>query len=91
MGKIMIKPTANRVLVSKFKPEEKKGNLYIPQASQEKPNLAQIIAVGSKANKELKAGQHVIIQEYGGKAVKDGDQEYYLMEDTQILAICTNS
>ncbi|MCM8813839.1 MAG: co-chaperone GroES [Candidatus Omnitrophica bacterium] len=92
-----IKPLGDRVLVKVLEAEEKtKGGILLPDTAKEKPQEAEIVAVGKgkvlengtvKAP-EVKAGDKVLFGKYSGTQVttKEGD-EYLILREEDILAI----
>ena len=79
-----IKPLSDRVLVKPLEAEEKsKGGIIIPDSAKEKPQEAQVVALGTGKRDEngkliefsVKAGDKVLISKYGGTEVKlDGEE-----------------
>ena len=88
---IGIKPLGDRVVIKKVEAEEKtQGGLLLTSANKEKPQMAEVVAVGpgTKDEKmELSVGDKVIFAKYGGTEVKFGGEEYTIMRQGEILAI----
>ena len=91
-----IKPLGDRVLVKRLEEEEaKKGGIIIPDTAKEKPLRAEVKAVGpGKRNKqgkiiplEVKVGDKVLINEYGGTEVKIDGEECLIMREDDIMGI----
>ncbi|MDE6432232.1 MAG: co-chaperone GroES [Opitutales bacterium] len=90
-----IKPLGNRVLVKKIEEHEKtKGGIIIPDTAKEASQLAEVIAVGSGRNEdgkiiefEVKVGDHVLINKYGGTEFKQDDEVLVIFRQSDILAI----
>lgn len=86
-----IKPLGDHVVIKKFEAEEKtKSGIVLPGHAQEKPQMAEVIAVGpgtKEVEMELKVGDKVIFAKYSGTEVKMDDQEYTIMKQENILAI----
>ena len=91
----MLKPLADRVVI-KMKEEEEttKSGIILAGASQEKPQIAEVIEVGpgEKVKGELqemyvKKGDNVIVSKYAGTEVKYEGQEYIIVKQDDILAI----
>ncbi len=90
-----IKPLGNRVLVKKIEEHEQiKGGIIIPDAAKEASQLAEVIAVGSGQNEdgkiiefEVKVGDRVLINKYGGTEFKQDDDTYVIFRQSDILAI----
>ena len=75
--------------------ETTKSGIVIPGQSKEKPQQAEIIAVGPGGTvdgKEVKmnvtVGQKVIYSKYAGTSVELDDEEYIIVKQDDILAIC---
>lgn len=91
-----VQPLADRVLVKRLeKEEEKHGSIIIPDTAKEKPQEAEIIAVGpGKRNNdgdrlplEVKKGDKVLVSKYGGTEVKMNGADYVIMREDDILAV----
>ncbi len=91
-----IKPLADRVVVKLVEAEEKtKSGLILTASAQEKPQVAEVIAVGPGAYDEsgklipmeVKVGQKVITSKYSGTEVKMDGVEYNIVKQSDILAI----
>ena len=90
-----IKPLADRVVVKLVEAEEKtKTGIILTAAAQEKPQVAEVIAVGPGGvvdGKEVimtvKVGDKVITSKYAGTEVKCNGTEYNIVRQNDILAI----
>jgi len=81
-------PLNDRVLVRSAVAEEKTASgLFIPQTSQEKTQIAEVIAVGSDESIKVKAGQKVLHDKYAGTQVKADGVDYLILSMGDILAI----
>ena len=96
MAKINIKPLADRVLVKRLEEEaeQKVGGIIIPDTAKEKPQEAEIVAVGpgkvedgQRTELEVKVGDKVLIGKYSGTEVKIEGEDYLIMREDDILAI----
>lgn len=91
----MIKPLGDRVLLKMVEAEETtKSGIILTSASQEKPQIAEIIAVGpggvvdgEKIEMQVKVGEKVITSKYSGTEVKYEGTEYIIVRQSDILAI----
>lgn len=91
----MIKPLADRVLIKMVENEETtKSGIILAGASKEKPQIAEVLAVGSggmvdghEVNMNVKTGDKVIVSKYAGTEVKYDSQEYVIVKQSDILAI----
>ena len=90
-----IKPLADRVVIKMEKAEETtKSGIVLTSAAQEKPHIAQIIAVGpggvvdgKEVNMYVKVGDRVITSKYSGTEVKIDSEEYTIVRQSDILAV----
>ena len=91
----MIKPLGDRVLIKMIEAEETtKSGIILTSASQEKPQIAEIIAVGpggivdgEKVEMQVKVGEKVITSKYSGTEVKYEGKEYIIVKQSDILAV----
>jgi len=90
-----ITPLGRRVLVKRSATEEKTaGGLFLPDNAKEKPQEAEVLAVGIGKDEEgkdvvftVKKGDKVLISKYGGTEVKlDGD-DVLIINESDILGI----
>lgn len=90
-----IKPLSNRVVLKNVESEKMtKTGILLPSASQEKPQFAEVIAVGPGETKDgvlvpmtVKIGNKVIVGKYAGTEVKIDEQTYIIVKEDDILAI----
>ncbi len=91
-----IKPLADRVVVKLVEAEEKtKTGIFLTASAQEKPQVAEVVAVGPGARDdngklipmEVKVGDKVITGKYSGTEVKMDGTEYTIVKQSDILAI----
>ena len=90
-----MKPLGDRVVLKNVEAEEtSKGGILLTSAAKEKPQMAEVVAVGPGGNVDGKeivmnvmVGQKVIYSKYAGTEVKlDGD-EYIVVRQSDILAV----
>ena len=91
-----IKPLSDRVVVKSVEAEEKtKTGIFLTASAQEKPQIAEVVAVGPGARDdngklipmEVKVGDKVITGKYSGTEVKMDGTEYTIVKQSDILAI----
>ena len=90
-----LKPLCDRVVIKQLEAEETtKSGIVLPSTSQEKPQQAEVVAVGpggvvdgKEIKMEVKAGDRVIYSKYAGTEVKLGEDEYIIVKQNDILAI----
>jgi len=89
-----VKPLGDRVVIKNLEMEETtKGGILLTSSAKEKPQMAEIIAVGPGGmvdGKEVKMivepGQKVIYSKYAGTEVKLDDEEIIIVRQSDILA-----
>lgn len=90
-----IKPLQDRVVIKMLEAEETtKGGIILTSAAQEKPQVAEVVAVGPGAvvdgkriAPEIKVGDKVLISQYAGTKVKLDGEEYTILSENDVLAI----
>jgi chaperonin GroES len=87
---IGIKPLGARVVIKKMEAEEKtEAGLLLSGSAKEKPQRAEVLAVGPGTEEEpmqLKVGDIVIFSRYGGSELKYKGTEYTIINQKDILA-----
>ena len=89
-----LKPLSDRVVVKMVELEETaKSGIILPGTAKEKPQVAEVVAVGPGAVKDgelvpmtVKVGDKVITSKYSGTEVKLGSDEYVIVRQDDILA-----
>ncbi len=89
-----IKPLADRVVLKMLEAEETtKSGIILSSKSQEKPEIAEIIAVGpggvvdgNEVKMEVSVGDKVLTSKYAGTEVKVDGEEYKIVSQSDILA-----
>ncbi|OPZ90349.1 MAG: 10 kDa chaperonin [Firmicutes bacterium ADurb.Bin419] len=90
-----LRPLADRVVVKMVESEETtKSGIVLPGSAKEKPQVAEVVAVGpgtvvdgKEIKMEVKVGDRVIMSKYSGTEVKFDGQEYTILKQGDILAI----
>ncbi|MCL2618977.1 MAG: co-chaperone GroES [Defluviitaleaceae bacterium] len=90
-----LKPLGDRVVIKQLEAEEKtKSGIVLPGSAKEKPQEAEVVAVGpggmvdgKEITMHVKAGDRVIYSKYAGTEVKVDGQEYIIVKQNDILAI----
>lgn len=88
-------PLCDRVVLKQLEAEETtKSGIVLPGQSKEKPQQAEVIAVGpggvidgKEIKMEVSVGQKVIYSKYAGTDVKLEDEEYIIVRQSDILAV----
>ena len=94
-NKMKLVPLADRVVLKQSTPEEKtKSGIILTSQTQEKPQQAEVVAVGpgglvdgKEVTMHVKVGNVVIFSKYAGNEVKLDDEEYIIVKQSDILAI----
>jgi len=91
-----IQPLADRIVVKVLEAKEvTKGGIVLPDTAKEKPQEAEVIAVGkgkvSAEGKviapEVKAGDTILFGKYSGTEITMDGKEYLILKEEDILAI----
>ena len=90
-----IKPLADRVVIKMLEAEETtKSGIILTSKAQEKPQVAEIVAVGpggvvdgKEVKMEVSVGDNVLTSKYAGTEVKVDGEEYTILRQSDILAI----
>jgi len=90
-----IKPLADRVVIRMVESEETtKSGIVLPGAAKEKPQVAEIVAVGpggvidgKEIKMEVKVGDKVLISQYAGTTIKLDGIENIIVRQSDILAV----
>ena len=89
-----IKPLADRVVIKMLEAEETtKSGIILAGSAKEKPQIAEVIAVGpggvvdgKEVKMELSVGDKVIMSKYAGTEVKLDGEEYIILRQSDVLA-----
>ncbi len=90
-----IKPLADRVVIKMLESEETtKSGIVLPGSAKEKPQVAEVVAVGpgsfvdgKEIRMEVKVGDKVLMSKYAGTEVKFDGEEYTILKQSDILAV----
>ena len=88
-------PLGDRVVLKQLEAEETtKSGIVLPGQNKEKPQQAEVIAVGpggmvdgKEVKMQVEVGQQVIYSKYAGTDVKLGDEEFIVVKQNDIVAI----
>jgi chaperonin GroES len=89
-----LEPLGDRVVLKQLEAEEKtKSGIILPEKSQEKPQEAEVVAVGpggvidgKEVTMQVSVGDKVIYSKYAGTEVKLGDDHFTVVKQNDILA-----
>jgi chaperonin GroES len=102
IGKKMIKPLGDRILVRRYKETEQiKGGIVIPDTAKEQSQEAEVVALGSgivfeskdgnctrkHVDFEVKVGDRILISRYGGNEFKIDGVEYVILRQSDVLGV----
>jgi chaperonin GroES len=93
-----VRPVGDRILVEAVEEKEnkgKKGEIIIPETAKEKPMESMVVALGTgktddqgkKVPFDVKKGDRVLVNKYGGTEIKLNGKEYKILNSEDILAI----
>ncbi len=88
-------PLGDRVVLKKTMAEETtKSGIVLPGSEKEKPQFAEVVAVGpggtvdgKEVKMEVKPGDQVVYAKYAGTEVEMDDEKYMIIKQDDILAI----
>jgi chaperonin GroES len=88
-------PLGDKVVLRQLVAEETtKSGIVLPGQAKEKPQQAEVVAVGpggvvdgKEVTMQVKAGDKVIYSKYAGTEVKLGDEEFIVVKQNDIVAI----
>jgi chaperonin GroES len=91
-----LRPLHDRILVKRLEPsEERRGGIIIPDSAKEKPQQAQVEAVGSgkllengeRVAPDVKPGDRILFGKYSGSEIRIGDHDYLVLREDEILGV----
>ena len=90
-------PLGDRIVLVRDAAEDKTaGGIVLPDSAKDKPQRGTVLAVGdghvksdgTKLPLTLKAGDKVLFSSYAGEEISDGDNDYLLLRESDVLATC---
>jgi chaperonin GroES len=97
---MQLRPLYDRIVVRRIEQQEQKqGGIIIPDSAKEKPQEAEVVAVGRGKRLEngtvvpldVKVGDHILFGKYSGSEVKMDGQEYLIMREDEVLGVIENA
>ena len=95
MANVSFKPLGDRVIIETADDDEQvsAGGIYIPDTAKEKPQRGTVVAVGpgklsddgSRIPMDVGVGDTVVYSKYSGTEYKEGDTEYLVVRQDDIL------
>ncbi len=95
-----IRPLHDRVVVKRLEAQEQiRGGIIIPDTAKEKPQEAEVFAVGpgkvnddgKRSPMDVKKGDRILIGKYSGSEIKIDSEEYVILREDEILAVIEKS
>ncbi len=94
-SKVSFKPLGNRIVIEPTEDDEQvsAGGIYIPDTAKEKPQEGKVVATGpgrmtddgNRIPMKLAVGNVVVYSKYTGTEYKEGDIEYLVLREDDIL------
>jgi chaperonin GroES len=82
------KPLGDRALVKLVEQEEQTASgIVLPDTAKEKPQTAEVIAVGAHEDVKVSVGDVVVLLKYAGTEFKIDDEEHLIVEGEDILGV----
>jgi chaperonin GroES len=91
-----LRPLYDRILVRRLEEQEsKRGGIIIPDSAKEKPQQAEVVAVGSgklmedgtRSAPDVNAGDRILFGKYSGSDITIEGQEYLILREDEILGV----
>jgi len=93
---VKIRPLNDRIVARRIEQaEEVRGGIIIPDTAKEKPQEAEIVAVGpgklddngNRSPMDVKEGDRVLIGKYSGSEIKIADEDLVILREDEVLGI----
>ena len=94
--KVKLQPIGDKVVVERDVLEEKtSGGIFLPDTAKDKPARGTIVAIGTgkllddgtRGKMQVKVGDRVLFTTYAPETIENGDDEFLLMSESDILAV----
>ena len=91
-----IHPLGDRILIKRLEEEEQvSGGLIIPDTAKEKPQEAEVVAVGPGRRgddgdliaMDVQPGQKILVGKYAGNEIEVDGEEYVILSEDDVLGI----
>ncbi|MGD0921650.1 MAG: co-chaperone GroES [Terriglobia bacterium] len=91
-----VRPLHDRILIKRIEEKETvKGGIIIPDTAKEKPQEAEVVAVGNGKRTEegkvipldVKKGDRILFGKYSGTEIKIEDEEYLIIREEEVLGV----
>lgn len=97
MHDVSFRPVGPRLLIKREKASSRAGHLYIPEKAQEKPQWAEVVALGQLPRREdgtlqnwphgIEPGAAVLFGKYTGNSIKLDDEDYIIIQLDDVLGV----
>ncbi len=93
---IKVRPLHDRVLVKRLEQDEQvRGGIIIPDTAKEKPQEAEVVAVGpgklqedgKRQPMDVEVGNRILVGKYSGSEIKIDNEEFVILREDEILAV----
>lgn len=93
---INIRPLGDKIIVRRLEPETQTASgIFLPESAAEKPQQARVVRVGDGRKTDdgkivdfqVKVGDTVILNKWGGTELKHKDDEYLVVSEDEVLAV----
>ena len=97
---MQFRPLHDRVVVRRIDAEEKtKGGIIIPDTAKEKPQEAEVMAVGpgkltddgKRSPMDVQEGDRILMGKYSGSEIKLDGTDYVILREEEILAVVSSN
>jgi chaperonin GroES len=94
-----IRPLYDRIVVKRLEDQEQKvGSIIVPDSAKEKPQEAEVVAVGKGKRLDdgklipldVQPGDRILFGKYSGSEIKLDGEEYLIMREDEVLGILTD-
>ena len=91
-----IRPLQDRILIKRLEEEEQvTGGIIIPDTAKEKPQEAEVIAIGpgkvgddgERLPMDVSVGDKILVGKYSGSDIKIDREDYVILREDEVLAI----
>ena len=91
-----IHPLGDRILIKRLEEEEQvSGGIIIPDTAMEKPQEAEVVAVGPGRRgddgdliaMDVQPGQKILVGKYAGNEIEVDGEEYVILSEDDVLCI----
>ena len=82
------KPLGARVVVKEVEPEQTtESGIVLPDTAKQKPQTAEVVAVGAHEDVKVSVGDVVVVRKYSGTEVELDGEEHRIVDTEDILGV----